>query len=65
MTQLLFSMDEAAKAMSIGKTKLYYEIRDGKIPAKKIGKRVLVPIESINSYIADLEQPSFVNKEGA
>lgn len=65
MTTLLLSIDEAAKALSIGKTKLYSELSLGHIAAIKIGKRSLITRESLDNYIANLETyPSKQNKEG-
>ena len=39
---LPFSEPEAAKLAGIGRTKLREEIRDGKLGAHRIGKRVIV-----------------------
>ena len=55
MEQLVLSVEEAAKALSIGRTKFYEEIGAGRIVASKLGKRTLITRESLNNYIASLE----------
>ncbi len=64
MNTLLLSIDEAAKALSIGKTKLYSELALGRIDARKIGKRSLITRESLDNYINNLETYPSKNKEG-
>ena len=60
MTLLLLSVDEAAKILSIGKTKLYAELAAGNIKARKIGKRTLILREDLESYISNLKQYSVI-----
>ncbi len=55
MKQLMLSVDEAAKALSIGKTKLYSELSAGRIVGVKLGKRTLITRESIENYISTLD----------
>jgi excisionase family DNA binding protein len=55
MEPLVLSIDEAAKALSIGKTKLYAELAAGRIVGTKLGKRTLIKRENLNEYIANLE----------
>ena len=55
METLLLSIDEAAKVLSIGKTKLYAEVNAGNIIAQKLGKRTLIKRDSINQYIENLQ----------
>ncbi len=64
MENLLLSIDDAAKTLSLGKTKLYSEMKKGRLVAFKIGKRTLFSQESIQSYIDSLELYSPNNKEG-
>lgn len=55
MEKLLLSIDDAANALSIGKTKLYAELKSGNLQASKLGKRTLIPRESIQDYIDKLD----------
>jgi excisionase family DNA binding protein len=50
----LLTLAEAAKYLSIGKTKLYYEINSGRLKAKKHGGQTLIPKEELDRWIADL-----------
>ena len=66
MTPLALSIDEAAKMLSIGKTKLYAELSAGRLEGKKLGKRTLVTRESIENWLANLESyPSQSQTGGA
>lgn len=47
----VYTRDEAAPLLRIGKTKLDELIRSGELPAKKVGRRVLIPETSINAYL--------------
>lgn len=55
MQTLLLSIDEAAKALSIGKTKLYAELKAGNIVGVKIGKRTFISAKNLDLYIGSLE----------
>ena len=63
MTVSLLSIDAAAKALSIGKTKLYSELAQGNIQAVKIGKRTLILSSSVDKYIAGLKSYSSQNAD--
>lgn len=52
--KLAYSIEEACAAVSLGTTKLYELIGEGKISAKAEGRRTLIPRESLLSYIASL-----------
>jgi excisionase family DNA binding protein len=43
----LLSIDQAARALSIGRTALYSEIRAGRIRSLKVGRRRLIPSSAI------------------
>lgn len=61
MESLVLSIDEAAKALSIGKTKLYAELKAGNLKAKKFGKRTLILQEDIKQFINNLDAYGFQN----
>lgn len=50
----LFSIKQAIYELGISRTVLYQLIKDGKLKTVKIGRRRLVPIESIEELIAGL-----------
>lgn len=52
--QRLLSIVEAMQLLGLGRTKLCSEIEDGRLEAVRVGRRVLIPAQAINSYIAAL-----------
>lgn len=54
--KLAYTIKEAASALGIGRTTIYAAIRDGKIPAVKLGHRTLIPAEDIRQWMASLRR---------
>jgi excisionase family DNA binding protein len=54
LPKLLYNLDEVAAILDCKKTTVYHLLTDKKIIAKKLGKRTLVPAESLHAFIADL-----------
>ena len=48
---LAYSIADACKVSSIGKTRLYSLIAEGRLEARKIGKRTLIPAASLRALI--------------
>ena len=53
-TKLAFSIPQFAQSCSIGRTKLYEEIKNGNLIAKKMGKRTIITLEDGLAYLASL-----------
>lgn len=49
---LAYSVADACKVSSIGRTRLYQLIAEGRLEARKIGKRTLIPAASLRTLIA-------------
>ena len=47
----LLSIDEAADALGIGRTRAYREIQDGRLRTVTVGRRRLVPASAIDEFI--------------
>ncbi len=47
------TVDEAAKALGIGRNTAYEAVRRGEIPSIKIGKRLLVPVVALERMLTD------------
>ncbi|MGC8635251.1 MAG: excisionase family DNA-binding protein [Candidatus Limnocylindrales bacterium] len=54
MPDRLLSVDEAADALGIGRSRLYEEIGTGRLRSLKVGRRRLVPASAITAYIEAL-----------
>ncbi len=52
--KLAYSIDETIKILPIGKTKLYEEIKKGRMRASKFGARTLIPAEAIKEWLSAL-----------
>ena len=53
--QLALSVREAAALAGIGRTILYAAVSSGELPSFKIGRRRLVRLESLESWLKSLE----------
>ena len=54
MERIAYSVDEAAQSAGIGLTKLREEIREGRLVARKIGKRTVVTVTDLAAWAAQL-----------
>lgn len=50
--KLAYSIKEACKASSLGRTTIYAHIAAGRLIARRIGGRVIIPAESLHALIA-------------
>jgi excisionase family DNA binding protein len=57
---VLLTVREAYTQLRISKWKLYDLLRSGQLEAIKIGRRTLIPLHSIETYILKGWQESFV-----
>lgn len=48
---LAYSIADAVRVSSIGRTRLYALIGEGRLEARKIGKRTLIPAHSLRALI--------------
>jgi excisionase family DNA binding protein len=47
MQPIVTSINETARALSLGRTSIYALIREGRLETVKLGRRTLVKVESI------------------
>ena len=52
MEPLALSINDTAKALSLGRTSIYAMIADGRLEVFKLGRRTLVRMESVRRLIA-------------
>ncbi len=51
MEKLAYSINETARALSMGRTSIYAMIADGRLEAFKLGRRTLIKAESIQRLV--------------
>ena len=52
MDRLAYSINDTARALSLGRTSIYAMIADGRLVAFKLGRRTLIKAESIQKLVA-------------
>ncbi len=52
--RMLLGVAEAAEAAGCGPTKIREEIKNGRLPARKLGKLVMIAIEDLRAYVDNL-----------
>ena len=55
MERIAYSINETARALSLGRTSIYAMIADGRLDAFKLGRRTLIKAESIKRLVAGQE----------
>lgn len=51
MDAIATSVNDAAKALSLGRTSIYSLIREGRLETVKLGRRTLIKVESIHRLL--------------
>jgi excisionase family DNA binding protein len=52
MEPMVFTVDEAAKLLRVGRKQAYEAVKTGAIPSIRIGKRILVPRVTLEEKLA-------------
>lgn len=55
--QLVFTVEEAAKLLRIGRNVAYEAVRSGQLPSARIGRRILVPRVALDRWLAQAGLP--------
>ncbi|MCC2654629.1 MAG: helix-turn-helix protein [Microvirga sp.] len=53
-SQSALQIEEVAKRASIGRTKVFEEIRSGRLPARKLGRRTIVLTSDFDNWLNSL-----------
>ena len=56
MTKPVYTIEEAAKESRQGRTKVYQDIKDGKLRAVKNGRRTFILGEDFAAYVASFQE---------
>jgi len=54
MQKQAYTVNEVMKEIGIGRSKLYAEIKEGKITPRKIGKKTIFLARDVETYLNDL-----------
>ena len=52
MKKRTYTVEEAAKILGIGRSAAYQAVRTGEIPAIRIGRRLLVPVQALEQLLS-------------
>lgn len=61
MPNQVFTVDEVAKILRIGRATAYEAVRRGEIPVVKIGRRLLVPRTALERLLSDPQKGPIQN----
>ncbi len=50
----MLSILDAARSLGIGRSTLYMIIKDGRLPARKLGRRTLIHREDLDLFVSTL-----------
>lgn len=54
--RLAYPINDLAKSIGVGRSKLYAEIAAGRLRAVKVGSRTVVPADAVQAYLARLPE---------
>jgi excisionase family DNA binding protein len=54
MEPIAYTIEDAAKVVGIGRTKLYEAIKKGELPYKKLGRRTLILAADLRGWLDGL-----------
>ncbi|MGH7777293.1 MAG: helix-turn-helix domain-containing protein, partial [Candidatus Dormibacterales bacterium] len=57
-------VEEAADRLSLGRSKVYELIREGRLPVVHIGRSVRVPVRSLQAFVAELMEAASREQAG-
>jgi excisionase family DNA binding protein len=54
--RIAYSPEEASKLVSTGRTKIFQEIKDGRLKARKIGRKTIILDDDLREYARNLPE---------
>lgn len=65
MTKLLYTPEEAAEQLTIGRTAVFDLIKSGHLSSVKIGRRRRIPAAALDEFVAAISQSGGLDTTGA
>lgn len=50
----LLRIEEACRRLSLGRSKVYELIHDGRLPVVRVGRAIRIPVTALNRFVAEL-----------
>ena len=54
---LVYTIQEAAILLNLGRSSMYQAVRNGSIPSVKLGRRILIPRTALEQFLLKAGQP--------
>lgn len=58
VTEVMVDVPEAGRRIGLGRTKTWELVRTGRLETVRVGRRRLVPVDAIDTYVAELRAAS-------
>ena len=52
--RLALTVEEAAKAAGVGRTTIFFELRNGRLKARKVGRRTVITVADLHAWLEAL-----------
>lgn len=52
--RIALSVEDAARAASVGRTTIFMELRNGRLKGRKVGRRTVISVEDLNAWLTSL-----------
>ena len=56
-TTLVYTIQEAAILLNLGRSSMYQAVRTGAVPSVKLGRRILIPRTALEQFLLKAGQP--------
>ena len=55
LTQLVYGIKEVSRILGVGRTSIYYLMKEGKLPYVKLGRRTLIPVRELQVFLDKIQ----------
>lgn len=56
--RMALSIDDVAKLLGVGRSSIYEGIRRGQLPSRRLGRRLLIPVPCLLSWLGFADSPT-------